>query len=341
MFSTPLGVSPFQLDTANTQSRSTFGSTPVSGSTVPCRPVDKMAIEVLVIDLQGRVLPGQVLELAWGQAVYRLETNAYGAVRFEGLEDSSYPLTLWGLDRRTLDVPVVESLSSMWARSSQPAGWSVLAPLAYPEALHVVQPGEGVDKIAFGWGHLPETLWDAPQNGTLRARRRWRNQLAAQDTLYIPPREPATLQVSTGCLYVLRFNGGVSRLRLRLAVGFEPQDGVPYLLEVPDAPSQQGTTQNGYIDTVVPAQTTRVTLVLDGGATRLELPVDALLPLSDDRGVQQRLRNLGFPCASSDGTFDDVAKGVLHRFRSAVSLPHSDVVDDDVRGALFALHDQG
>ncbi|WP_163785250.1 hypothetical protein [Myxococcus vastator] len=341
MFSTPLGVSSFQLDTANTQSRNTFGSTPVSGSMVPCRPVEKMAIEVSLVDFQGRVLPDQVLELAWGQTVYRLKSNAFGAVRFEGLEATSYPLTLLGLDRRTLDVPLVEALSSMWVLSSQPAEWSVLPPLAYPEAMHVVQPGEGVDTIAFDWGHLPETIWDAPQNGTLRAQRRWRNQLAAQDTLYIPPREPATLQVSAGFHYVLRFNGGVSRLRLRLAVGFEPQDGVPYLLEVPDAPSQQGTTRNGYIDTVVPAQTTRVTLVLDQGATRLDLPVGALLPLSDDRGVQQRLRNLGFPCASSDGTFDDVAKGVLHRFRSAVSLPHSDAVDDDVRGALFALHDQG
>ncbi|AEI65632.1 peptidoglycan-binding domain-containing protein [Corallococcus macrosporus] len=341
MFTTPLSVSSFQLDTANTQSWNTFGSTPVHGSTVPCQRVDKKAIEVTVIDLLGRVLEGQVLELAWGQQVYRLMSNTFGAVRFEGLEASSYPLTLLGLDRHALEAPVAEPLSSMRLQSHQPAAWDALGPLSCPASEHVVQPGEGVDKIALQWGLLPETIWDAPQNGALRARLRRRNQLIPNDTLYIPPREALTFQASTGCHYVLRFNGGLSRLRLRLAVGFEPQDGIPYLLEVPDAPTQQGTTKDGYIDTVVPTRTTRVTLVLDQGALRIDLPVDTLLPLTDDRGVQQRLRNLGFPCESSDGTFDDAAKAVLHRFRSGLSLPHSDVIDDDVRGALYSLHDKG
>ncbi|MFP2923851.1 peptidoglycan-binding domain-containing protein [Pyxidicoccus sp. 3LG] len=342
MLDTPMGVTDMDFEEANKASQSTFGGTPLKGSVLPCEVVEKKAIEVTVMDPLGRALGDYGLELSQGSTVYRLRSNPFGAVRFEGLDAASYPLTLLGVDGRAWDCREVQPLPLERLRSNQPAAWGVPEPIPLGGGAYSVKPGEGVDKIALRVGHLPETLWNDPANQNLRNARKGRNLLAPNDPLYIPPRQQVSLDASVGYHYVLRLSGGMSRLRLRLAVGFEPQDGVAYLLEIPDAPSQSDTTKNGgYIDTWVPTQTTRVTLVLQGGNLRIDLPIDTLLPLGDDRGVQQRLRNLGYPCAATDGTFDDAAKAVLHRFQDGVSLPRSDTLDDNVRKTLFALHDRG
>ncbi len=109
------------------------------------------------------------------------------------------------------------------------------------------------------------------------------------------------------------------------------------------APQNGTTTPDGYIDTQVPTTTTRVTLhvKIGDGQVDIDLPVDTLLHLGDDRGVQQRLRNLGVPCAAADGTWDAAANAVVRRFRSGASLPPDDGVDDALRRRLFDLHDRG
>jgi hypothetical protein len=342
MNDTPLGPSwAMDFEEANSASYSTFGSTPLHGAMLSCEVAQKKAMEVSVVDSAGRLLGNHLVELSDGAVVYRLRTTAFGAVRFEGLDKPAYHLSLVSADMLAWESAGGQALAAERTGSTLPAAWGPPEPVNLAGALYQVQPGEGLDKIALRMGHLPETVWDDANNRHLHASRPGRNVLAPGDTLYIPPRRPVSVEARAGGHYTLRFKGGVSRLRLRLELGLTPQDGVPYLLEVPDMPTVPDTTKDGgYIDTSIPTTTTRVTLVLDGGKVRIELPIDTLLPLNDDRGVQQRLRNLGFPCAATDGTFDDAARAVLHRFQDACSLPRSDVIDDKVRRALFGLHDR-
>ncbi|CAN96998.1 MULTISPECIES: peptidoglycan-binding domain-containing protein [Sorangium] len=321
-----------------------FGTVPLQGTTTPCPPVTKKALEVTVVERIGegvRPLGDHLIELSRGQARYRLPSSAFGPARFEGLDSVTHGLTLVGIDQDAWDVMISEGLPEQNITSNLSPDWRPPEEAQLGGGEHTVQPGEGVDKLALRFGHLPEILWGYEPNAPLRGARESRNTLHPGDKLHVPPRRPKQIDVVPGHHYVLVRKGTMSRLRLRIEVAFEPLDMARYLLEIPNFPTLSGPTVNGYIDVAVPASTSAVRVTIDGLPRPIQLRLETLLPLRSDAGVQQRLHNLGMPCGRTDGTMDDQASAVLRRFQQMVKQAPTGAIDNNVRAALWNLHDRG
>lgn len=132
-------------------------------------------------------------------------------------------------------------------------------------------------------------------------------------------------------------------VRLRLVADGTPRAGRAYTLELDEGTVRQGTTDaDGFLVEHVPAATAHVTVrveVPDFGTEEYVLRLGQLDPADAPRGLQQRLRNLGFTCAPS-GELDAQTRQALALFqapegRDASSTPDASKVQrlEEAHGA--------
>lgn len=172
-----------------------------------------------------------------------------------------------------------------------------------PGEWHDVVQGEAVESIAAACGHLTATIWDAPDNASLKDRRKDPHVLMPGDRLFIPPIEPRTFQVQMGASASFKVTRPAARLRVQLMKADAPRANEPFVLTV-DGREERGTTDgDGRVDAPIPARAERAVLIVGEGetATRYELELRALDPIDEVSGVQARLRNLGYDAGPVDG----------------------------------------
>lgn len=301
------------------------------------------ALEVVVLDEANEPLPGCPIELSREGAAYPLTSTGVASLRFEGLDPVPMTLTLPGVDGSAWTCTRSDPLPPERAWSTTQAPWQPPVPARLVEGIAHALAGEGIDKLALRYGHLPETVWLHPRNEALRLHRMRRNTLKPGDPVFVPARVQSSLPVTAGNTYVLTRKGTVARLRLRFTQGFESFKKIPYYLEPwagdQQLPAQAGELLDGVLDARVSVRTTEAVVTLwDAG--RVRLSIDTLLPVLEDRGVRQRLRNLGIPCPLADGWPDDEAVAALRRLQQAVGLQPSGELDNQTRSALYTVHDR-
>jgi hypothetical protein len=209
---------------------------------------------------------------------------------------------------------------------------------------HVVQPGECMSKIAHRYGYRDaNALFQAPENASLREQRDNPNVLRAGDVVAIPERDAPSHAVNTGepaAFTVLRPR---ARLRLRLLdADHRPMSGKRYRLEL-GAVVKSGTTRgDGYVEEDVGVHHEAGTLFVwleDGDRPHLALPVQigALDPVSEDTGVLQRLRQLGFRLPDTPSA--EELRGAIEAFQRKHRLETTGEANDATRRKLEELHD--
>ena len=202
---------------------------------------------------------------------------------------------------------------------------------------------ESVDSVAYAYGHARSTLWDHPRNADLRRQHPDATVLAAGDSLFVPPRVTATFeQNATGQRHTFRVLNTPAMLRFRpyalagqgLARHFQVLRG--------DMLLGDGTAEaNG--DIVWPLEPTAdditVRVTFDGFSRDYHLKLRALDPISTLKGVQQRLRGLGYFNGECDGQMDDATRVALGSFKMQAGLPDdNELLSDAVRAALHGYH---
>jgi N-acetylmuramoyl-L-alanine amidase len=213
---------------------------------------------------------------------------------------------------------------------------------------HVVTQGECFLSIARRYGHDWQTLYDSPDNADLKQHRPNPNVLMPGDVVSIPdkPAKSVDARVETENKFKVRLPKAKVRVHVVDGDG-HGLSGKRYLLEVGDKQKRGTVPDNGLIEDEVPAHETQGTLTIffdaDGDDADpppphvLSLRIGHLDPIDAPSGVQARLTNLGFPCASSD-EIDDVTIEMLRAFQRKNGLTESGELDDATKQKLMDLH---
>lgn len=185
-------------------------------------------------------------------------------------------------------------------------------------------------------GFDAQTVWAADQNASLREQRTDPNMLCAGDILYVPKPKPVWQAVSVGS--VNTFVGTVPTVKVTLTLNQNGQPIANATCNVHDlpAPLQVTTDSNGKLQFDAPATQESVTLEFPSVSLVRRMRIGHLDPVTEDSGVTQRLRNLGF-LQRSDDSSGGLARAIT-AFQRANGLPPTGAVDDDTRSKLTSQH---
>ncbi|RZS33294.1 peptidoglycan-binding domain-containing protein [Corticibacter populi] len=202
---------------------------------------------------------------------------------------------------------------------------------------HTIASGDSITAIARENGYLWSTLWDHPRNAALRQKRQNPNQLVAGDALYLPAKGGKSVSKPVDARHAFKLRGEPTRLQLQLKCLGEPRANEAYTISWGDQVVHGSTDGQGRIDETLAAQVRSVTLQLDGGAESYTLAVGELEPVSELRGLQQRLTNLGHGRCGS-GELDDATRAALLSFQRAEALQETGEPDAATRALLEQRH---
>jgi hypothetical protein len=205
---------------------------------------------------------------------------------------------------------------------------------------HVVVAGESVVSLSEKYGLFSQTIWDAPENDELRAKRPDMNTLLPGDVVVIPDKREKEVDAATGKRHCFHRKGIPAYFRMQLYDFGKPRRNEAYELVVDDAQTIRGTTDDqGMLETPLPARARKGLLTIGPDKHRLQLMFGRLDPLDTVSGVQQRLENLGYPFGDAEGTLGDGTRAALQSFQQAQALKVTGEIDDATRARLRDLHD--
>ena len=201
---------------------------------------------------------------------------------------------------------------------------------------YTVKQGECISSLAFERGFLPDTIWGAPENRSLKKQRGDLNVLLPGDLLVIPEKQLKQEQGVTEKHHRFCRKGLPVKLRLQFLRGEDPMAEQPYVLEIDGILTKGRTDEKGLLEEVIPANANGGILVLGEGEHQreFELALGSLDPVSVPRGQRARLNHLGFDCGWSELEFDASLGEALTLFRQTSRLDDA----DDVIAELGQVH---
>jgi peptidoglycan hydrolase-like protein with peptidoglycan-binding domain len=162
------------------------------------------------------------------------------------------------------------------------------------------------------------------------------------DKITIPPIAPKAEPGETEMLHRFVRLGEPTMLRLQILDDDEPVANQPWELQV-DGKTYTGTTDpQGKLEACIPGGARKATLVVGTETDEqsqyvYDLDLGDIDPVESIRGVQLRLRNLGFLCPDS-GELDDETRQAILAFQKRNELPENGRPDDKTRQALKDKH---
>jgi hypothetical protein len=206
---------------------------------------------------------------------------------------------------------------------------------------HTVRQGECISSIALSYGMLPQSLWEADENEALREQRTHPNALAPGDVVTIPDPENQIFELATGAAHKFLRKGIPEEFTLVLEdEDGKPRKDLPYVVELAgsDTPIEGTTDGSGMLKFPLHPHVRSATLTLKVGEKHdidevHELRFGGVDPVETLRGVQHRLRNLGYYCEET-GVDDFLTEDALLAFQSDHKLDVTGEIDDKTRDAL-------
>lgn len=195
-------------------------------------------------------------------------------------------------------------------------------------------------RIAYLHGFHWQTLWTAGENTQLKQVRKNPNLLCPGDRVTIPDKRQRHENGATEKKHRFRRKGVPSKVRFRLLRNGKPRQGLKWRLCV-DRFTCNGTTgKDGYLNMAVPPDVTEGELTITDKKGRQEiytLKLGHLEPPDQIKGLQQRLRNLGYDCPVH-GRIDDLATRSILAFQGAQNLESTGKFDEQTRAAIEKAH---
>jgi hypothetical protein len=187
---------------------------------------------------------------------------------------------------------------------------------------YITQPGDCISSIAYAYGFFPETVWQHEKNAALRALRESPNLLIPGDAVWIPDKRIKSAEIPTGQRHRFRRRGVPERLELRfLDSEGQPRTGLAYEFQVDGAMSTGTTDGSGWLREKIRPDALSAHLRLETGE-EYEIEIGKLWPGNTIRGLQQRLQNLGYSCASDQpDRLESGTVSALERFYADQNLP--------------------
>ena len=202
----------------------------------------------------------------------------------------------------------------------------------------VVREGDCVSSIARNTGHFWGTIWNEPANAELKQARSNPNILLPGDRVTVPLLRPKQEPGQTELRHRFVRKGEPARLRLRVLDNDQPRANEPYTIEI-DGHTYEGTTDpNGNLECLIPGNARRGRLRIGQEGDEFELELGANAPITEVRGIQARLSNLGFDCGTVDGVLGPRTQSALRGFQVMWDLEATGEPDDATRSKLQEVH---
>jgi hypothetical protein len=211
---------------------------------------------------------------------------------------------------------------------------------------YTVQQGDCFSSIARSFGFRWKQLWDL--NPELQKKRGDPNVLFPGDIVKIPDQKEGQESGGTDQRHTFKLLGEKTVLQIRLLANGKPRKNLPCQLTV-DGVEQQGTfktdgdahlTHNGSREVPIPGKATSAVLLAGQppSQTTHRLALGGLDPVTELRGLQQRLSNLGFDSGPNDGHWGGRTRKSVVQFQNAYGLDVSGVPDAATQQKLHKVH---
>jgi hypothetical protein len=198
-------------------------------------------------------------------------------------------------------------------------------PAPVGDGAYVAKQGECIYSIAARTGHRWQTLWDHPQNQSLRAARKDPGILLPGDRVFVPELAVKTLTLASGKRHRIVIEEQLVWLRLRMCDGDgEPMAKAKYELCVGDQKIPVETNDEGYFEARVPARLETARLVETATGESFTLCIGHMDPTGSAGAVRKRLANLGYHPggeeAEMNAALDEQVAVLLDDFREDAAL---------------------
>ena len=202
---------------------------------------------------------------------------------------------------------------------------------------HVVQQGEYLASIAKHYGLASSSIWNHPENASLKQQRKNPNILFPGDTLIIP--EAAEEVFSTGEFHRFRLANTTLKLRLKLRdVDRQPLKQTPCELSVEGMASHLTSDDNGLIEQDISATDKEATLKIEGTETTVTLKIGHLDPVDERSGQVARFHNLGYGAGYLSGNDEAQFQLALEEFQCNNNLKVDGICGDKTQAKLLEVH---
>jgi len=203
--------------------------------------------------------------------------------------------------------------------------------------------GDCVASIATKNGFPWSKIFDHGENASLKQLRKNSNVLMPGDQVYLPDKKKKTVDAGTNSVHKFKVKGLLLRLRIKLLDSDgKGLGGKKWTLKAAGKELSGTTPGDGLLDTPVPpdATTGELSITLEDGKPPVvwQVAIGSLNPASETKGVQQRLRNLGFECGKPDGTTGASTKEALQAFQKKNGLTAKGELDDPTREKALSSH---
>jgi len=206
---------------------------------------------------------------------------------------------------------------------------------------YTVKAGDCISSIAYKHGFSPDTIWQHAGNQNLKQKRQDPNVLKPGDVVVIPDKEIKEVSKPTEQRHRFVLRGVPAMLRLQLLDGkHKPRSNLPYRLIVDGKITTGSTDDDGMIVQDIPPDAQKGTLDVKVGSKteHYELRLGHVNPHDDLSGVQQRLRNLGYPVSGEAGQLDEQTRNALKLFQGRFKLPVTGEADNATLNILKEIH---
>jgi hypothetical protein len=166
---------------------------------------------------------------------------------------------------------------------------------------HRVEQGEHLSSIASKWGFIDfRTIWDHPENATLKSKRQNPNVLLPGDQLFIPDKQEKEIQAGTEKRH--SFTVDTQKLELRLVLEelyLGPIANTKCELNVENNTIQLTSDDQGRIEQEIPSTAANAFLIVKDRNSPLndivvDIKIGHLDPVDSLSGQKARLNNLGY-----------------------------------------------
>jgi hypothetical protein len=190
---------------------------------------------------------------------------------------------------------------------------------------YVVGEAECINSIACKYGFFWKTLWNHPENASLRAARKDHNILLPGDRVHIPQLVLREEDCATDQRHRFKVKGVPSKIKIQLLDHNNPE---PYANQayhlVVDGKLQTGTVDaEGFVEIGIDPRARSASLTV--GKETFNLTISGLDPINSIRGALQRLHSLSFYLEGDlKDEWDELSLEALKHFQSEHVLESDD-----------------
>jgi hypothetical protein len=185
---------------------------------------------------------------------------------------------------------------------------------------YTVRQGDCLSSIAFEKGFFPDSIWNHPDNASLKQERSDSQCLLPGDVLVIPDKKQKEVSHPAEQCHRFRRKGVPETLRVRLTVLHEPRAGEDYRIDIDGILSEGRTDSEGWIKVAIPPNAQTAKVYLGSDPEPVEFQLGRLDPIEEVSGVKGRLRNLGYYFGPVDREDDGELEGAILKFQAAHNL---------------------